>query len=123
MNWPQVIATMQTLAERFEISGCALVEPESGWVWHACRQAAQSADVWESAVDYWRLHDRHRDHYARIGDLAAVVLYHRLGALAILPCSDEPRLHMICLAEHGRMDWKAWQRAVRELAVLLTAEA
>ena len=123
MNWPAVVTAMQALAERFQVAGCALVEPESGWVWHACGPQAQSDDVWESAVDYWRLHDRHRHSYAQIGELAAVVLYHRLGALAILPCSDAPRLHMICLAEHGRMDWIAWQRAVRGLADLLTTDA
>ena len=123
MNWPRVIATMQALAERFEVAGCALVEPESGWVWHACGRVAASADVWESAVDYWRLHDRHRSRYATLGELAAVVLYHRLGALAILPCSADPHLHMVCVAGPGRMDWVAWQRAVRDLARSLTPEA
>jgi hypothetical protein len=121
MNWPRIVAMMQELSERFEIAGCALVDPATGWIWHSCGDRPQGPEIWEAAVDYWRLHDRQRVTFGAIGDLAAVVLYHRRGALAVLPCCAEPRLHMVCLAEHGRVDWMAWQRAVREIGELLRA--
>ena len=115
MNWAKAQSMMAALAERFDIAGCALVEPESGWVWHSCGPTADASEVWETAVEYWRLHDRLPDGAGALGDLAAMVLYHRRGALAILPCSARPRLHMVCLSK-GSMDWIAWQRGVRDVA-------
>lgn len=120
MNWPPTLVAMDALAERFQIAGCALVDPTSGWVWHATGKRPQAPEVWEAAIDYWRLHDRHRGRFEGLGDLAALVLYHRHGALALLPCCNDPPLHMVCLADRGRVDWVAWQRAVRQLGELLS---
>ncbi|HET7863156.1 MAG TPA: hypothetical protein VFL86_02015 [Burkholderiaceae bacterium] len=97
------------------IRSCALVEAPSGLVWHATAHAGRE-HLWEAAIDYWRLHQRQRVHFKALGDLHAAVMYHRHEVLAVLPCTREPELLVVCVATHAGVDWRVWQKLVRELA-------
>ncbi|NKI97158.1 hypothetical protein [Rhizobacter sp. SG703] len=119
MNLPLVIAEMGRMAGQPGILGCALVDASTGLVWHASAGTPGSERVWEAAVDYWRLHDRQKLHFAGLGTLAAAVMYHANGVLAVFPCSSEPDLLLVAHGRHRGVDWLAWQCMVRTLGRLL----
>ena len=103
------------------VVACALVDAATGLVWHVSGDAPRAEHVWEAAVDYWRLHDRHQAHFAGLGALGAVGLYHTAGVLAILPCAHDPEVLLVALAEHRAVDWIALQRMARTLGQRLHA--
>jgi hypothetical protein len=99
------------------VTACALVDATSGLVWHRCGDQSTAEETqWEAAVDYWRLHARQHEHFASLGDLGAAVMYHRQGVLAILPCRNDTGLLVVCRANHQGVDWRGWQKRVRELS-------
>jgi len=102
------------------VSACALVDATSGLVWHRCgEQPAENELLWEAAIDYWRLHERQSSHFASLGELGAAVMYHHEGVLAILPCRQDTGLLVVCRASHKDVDWRGWQKRVRQLAACL----
>lgn len=119
MNPRTVARELDAMAAQAGIVGCALVDPDTGLIWHASGRVADADRTWEAAVDYWRLHGRQRSHFSALGDLAAAVLYHRGGILAIFPCCDDPALLLVSVGEHRGVDWIRWQRATRALGVRL----
>lgn len=123
MNNGRVAAELARMASHPGIVGCALVDATTGLVWHASDAGANTECMWEAAVDYWRLHDRRKTHFADLGMLAAAVMYHRAGVLAIIPCSSDPELLLISQGRHGSVDWTAWQRMARRLGKLIHSRA
>jgi len=121
MNMQHVIAEMDRMAAHPGILGCALVDATTGLVWHASAGAPDAERVWEAAVDYWRLHDRQKLHFAGLGILAAAVMYHANGVLAVFPCSTDPDVLLVAHGRHRGVDWIAWQCMVRTLGRLLHA--
>ena len=115
MNTGLISGELDRLAALDGIRSCALVEAPSGLVWHATARPGDEL-LWEAAIDYWRLHQRQRVHFQTLGDLHAAVMYHRHEVLAVLPCTREPELLVVCVATHAAVDWLAWQRLVRGLA-------
>ena len=103
------------------IESCALVQGDSGLVWHACGRTAGAEHLWEAAVDYWRLHRRQQEHFRQLGPLGAAVMYHASGVLAVVPCTDEAELMVVCVGAHAGVDWIHWQRQARALGPLIRA--
>jgi hypothetical protein len=95
------------------VKACALVDSHSGLVWHSVGGDTVDQTLWEAASDYWRLHGRSQGHFTSLGDLGAALLYHRLAVLAIVPCAARSDLVVACIASHGGVDWREWQRRVR----------
>lgn len=121
MNSGRIAAELERMSAHPGILGCALVDGGTGLVWHACSSVPNAERVWEAAVDYWRLHDRQKVHFAGLGALGAAVMYHTSGVLAVLPCCTDPDVLLVCHAEHRNVDWLAWQRMVREIGALIRA--
>jgi len=119
MNARRVASELARMASHPGIVGCALVDATTGLVWHSSGAGANTERMWEAAVDYWRLHDRQKTHFADLGVLAAAVMYHSEGVLAIIPCSSNPDLLLISQGRHGAVDWTAWQRMARGLGKLI----
>ena len=119
-------AIAKTLAEMVAASpgvrACALVEAESGLIWHCVGARPEFDPLWEASADYWRMHSRLRSHFEVLGDLGGAVMYHRLGILAIMPCITEPALLVVCVGENGKVDWGRWQQKIRALSVLIQDE-
>ena len=111
----RIVDAMQRLLQGSQgISACALVEAESGLVWHRCgEQPPDDQLMWEAAIDYWRLHQRSQAHFASLGPLEAVALHHRQAVLAIFPCRQDTELLMVCRAAHRGVDWRGWQAGLR----------
>jgi hypothetical protein len=119
MNLPQIDAELDRMAAHPGIVGCALVDAQTGLVWASRGGAEQATHVWEAAVDYWRLHDRQKLHFAGLGTLGAAVMYHTGGVLAVFPCCTDPNVLLVAHGEHRGVDWIALQRMARELGDLL----
>lgn len=103
------------------VKSCALVDSQSGLVWHAAGREPAEETLWEAAIDYWRLHGRSNAHFAALGDLGAAVLYHRNAVLAIIPCAAQSDLLVVCVASHQGVDWRDWQRRIRAMGSRLEA--
>lgn len=97
------------------VKSCALVDSQSGLVWYAVGTQPGEQPLWEAAIDYWRLYGRSNTHFAELGPLGAAVLYHKHSVLAIIPCSAQSELLVVCIAAHEGMDWRDWQRRVRAM--------
>lgn len=115
MNSSFLAEQVDRIATHDGIVGCALVEAEAGLVWHASGSLTESDQVWEAAVDYWRLHHRQREHFANLGALHAAVMYHDQGVLTIFPCCDEPQVLLVALGVHRGVDWNQWHQRARRL--------
>lgn len=105
----------------YGVTACALVEASSGLVWYQ-QPDATNEKLWEASVDYWRLHCRLQDCFSRLGALGAIGVYHHEGMLTVVPCLRDPEVLLICIADNSAVDWKQWQRKVRELGVLMAAQ-
>jgi hypothetical protein len=123
MDSARLTAEVDRMATQTGIVGCALVDADTGLVWHAAGSMKQSDSVWEAAVDYWRLHDRQKLHFEKLGALRAAVMYHNGGVLAIFPCCEDPEVLLVAMGLHKSVDWHQWQQRVRELGDLVRGSA
>jgi hypothetical protein len=119
MNSARVAAELGLIAAQPGILACALVDASTGLVWHVSGADPSSEQMWEAAVDYWRLHSRQKVHFAGLGPLGAAVMYHARGVLAVLPCCDDPDVLFVSHGQHANVDWIALQRLVRALGQLV----
>ena len=101
------------------VQASALLDGGSGFIWHSASHGMVEPPNWEAAVDYWRLHNRMREHFASLGDLGAAVMYHRKAVLAVFPCGRHQELLVACMAKHAGVDWSSVQRRVRALGAWL----
>jgi len=115
MNSAKITAEIDLIAAQPGIIACALVDAGTGLVWHASSNSPNAEHLWEAAVDYWRLHDRQKVHFAGLGALGAAVMYHADGVLAVFPCCSEPAVLFVSHGEHRNVDWIAQQRMARAL--------
>lgn len=121
---PQLIkAELDRMATHPGIRGCALVDAHTGMIWLAGADTRLNLPIWEAAVDYWRLHERHKAVFTELGELRAMVMHHASGPLAILPCTREPALLLVAQGAQQSVDWRAWQAQVRQVARLITGRA
>jgi hypothetical protein len=115
MNSAIVDAELQALAAVPGIRACALVDVTSGLVFGTAGTEPPDASLWEAAAEYWRLHGRLKSRFEPLGALGAAVLQHKRGALVVMPCpAGAVELVIACVAIHKEVDWKAWQRRLRE---------
>jgi len=119
MNARLVAAELDRLAAYPGIVACALVDAGTGLIWHASGEVPNAERIWEAAVDYWRLHDRQKAHFAGLGTLGAAVMYHTGGVLAVLPCCGDPEVLLVSCSRHRGVDWIGWQHEVRALGQLI----
>ena len=90
------------------LQGCALVEIDTGMVWHAAGSIADVQKIAEASSDYWRLYQRQRIHFEHLGDLRAQVMMHREVRITMLPCG--PGMLLIALSrEQEPVDWARLQ--------------
>ena len=117
---PQLIKDkLDQMAKQPGIHGCALVDSQTGMVWMVGADTRLDLPIWEAAVDYWRLHQRHQAVFSELGELHALALHHTSGLLAIVPCTSEPPLLLIAHGTTRSVDWRAWQALVHSVAQLV----
>ena len=121
MNETNLQVSVGSMLEAFpNVIGCGLVDASSGLIWYR-RPDRMMDGLWEASVDHWRLHGRLANHFDSLGELGAIVIYHHDAMLALIPCLREPDVLLVCLAEHGKVDWKQWQRDARALGTQIKA--
>jgi hypothetical protein len=111
-----IACALKRVASAPGIRACALVDGASGMIWQTSGDGEGMDELWEAAVDYWRLYARQQSSFAPIGEMRAAVLHHLKGVLSILPCRGDSQLVVVCLASHQGVDWTDCQRRVRQLA-------
>lgn len=115
----QAVRTMLgTMAETPGLHGCALVEVQSGMVWHQVGHITDLQFLTEAASDYWRLSGRLTEQFDPLGPLEAGVMIHARGRITLLPCGQG----MVLLAltdKNPRIDWHHWQQRASQLARLV----
>ena len=119
----QVADELERLSTEPGIEGCALVDAATGLIWHRSGSMPDSDDLWEAAVDYWRLHQRLHLHFQALGSLRIAAMYHTKGLLAVIPCCRDPELLIVAQGRHNNVDWLAWQRRVRALGEMVASPA
>ncbi|HEY4068961.1 MAG TPA: hypothetical protein VGM74_18795 [Burkholderiaceae bacterium] len=119
MSLDVIRGRLDQMAAESGVRGCALVDAATGMIWLASTNAALHLSIWEAAVDYWRLHERHKRLFTELGPLRAAVMHHASGLLAILPCTSEPELLLVAHGAQKRVDWRAWQEQVRQIGQLI----
>lgn len=118
MKQMQLKQALDAMAQTPGVDGCALVEVETGMVWHHAGHIEDVQTFAEAASDYWRLHDRLSPQFEKLGGLRASIMIHQHGRLTLLPCGKG----MLLLALTGHQtgtDWIQWQKQTRELALLV----
>jgi hypothetical protein len=113
-----VAVALAGLCRQAGVEGCALVDASTGTVDSTCGRT-RSGGVWESATRYWQLYHRQRRHFAPWGGLRSAVFAHATGAIAVLPCCDEPPLVIVVCAHSGSVDWPECERLTHALGAAL----
>lgn len=106
---------LQELAAHPGVHGCALVEVETGMVWHCAGQWEAMESFAEAAVQVWRVQLRHREQFAVLGQPRSSICYFEEGSLALLPCAGVVPLLLVCRAERAGMNWASWMKGLQPL--------
>lgn len=100
--------TLDTMASREGILGMALVEKDTGMVWHATGKLASIEDVVSAATDYWRLYQRTCHSFEALGVLRVAILMHGKGQITLRECGVSLLLITVSTSM-GAVDWTQWK--------------
>lgn len=109
---------LNTMADLPGVEGCALVEIETGMVWHTAGQMQGIQHLAEAASDYWRLYTRLDHHFTEIGEMKTSIFIHAKGKITLLPCG-KGMLLVAMTSQRSKVDWHQWQNKAKELAKLV----
>ncbi len=124
---PQQTATLiaeqlNKLASAPAVQGCAIVEVDSGMVWHSAGRWGRMEQQAEAAVEFWRLQQRLSDHFNHLGALRSSTYFFTAGSVALLPCPGQSQLILVCVTDRTGMDWGAWMAQLKPLHQLLAQQ-
>lgn len=117
MKTTEIREKIESMAALPGITACALVDGETGMVWHASSQTEGAEVLAEAASDYWRLYTRLQPHFAALGALQTCAMMHAQGMITLVPCG--PSMIMVAVANRMQANWQQWQQEVRAIARLL----
>lgn len=116
---------MQTVAKILEklasfdgVQGCALVEADTGMVWHHAGQQLDMESVGEAAVEFWRTQNRVSGRLSMMGVPKFASFNYAKCVISLIPCDEELGLILVCVAVSPGMVWSDW---LRELPTLRSA--
>ena len=112
---PDIAAIVKDLAAFKDIDGCALVETNTGMVWHCAGRLPDIERVAEAAVEFWRIQRRLSSHLAGLGSLRSVACSFSNRVVALFPCCEEPNLMLVCVAAKGTIAWSEWSLRAADL--------
>lgn len=120
---PTVSVLVKQLANFPGMEGCALVEAETGMAWHFAGSFPDIERIGEAAVEFWRIQDRLQSHLVALGSLASAAYSFSNRVIALFPCSEAPRLILVCVAAKGSIAWTEWGLHVLELRKALKSSS
>ncbi len=109
---------LSSMAGLTGVEGCALVEVDTGMVWHAAGQSEKMQILSEAASDYWRLYKRLNAHFADLGEMRASVFMHVHSRITLMPCGKDMLL-VALTREKTPVNWTEWQSKTKQLADLV----
>jgi hypothetical protein len=118
---PAIAALVQELADFPGVQGCALVEAESGMVWHHAGQLPDIEHIGEAAIEFWRVHQRLSIQLTSLGGLKSAAYSFADHVVALFPCGQEPARVLICVAAKNGVAWNEWGLKVPALRQALAA--
>lgn len=114
-------AMVRDLADFPGVDGCALVDAETGMVWFHAGSTEAIEKVGEAAIEFWRVEQRLRRHFASMGALQSTAYSFARNVVALFPCASSPALVLVCVARKSGVDWPAWGARVQGLRRALVA--
>lgn len=99
---------LDAMANRDGLLGMALVEKDTGMVWHATGKLQSIEDVASAATDYWRLFQRTKQSFEELGALRIAILMHGKGQITVRECGASILLITVS-TRMGAVDWGQWK--------------
>ena len=99
---------VRALAQYPKVSGCALVETETGMVWHHGGVLPQIERIGEAAIEFWRVHMRVSADFKGLGELQHLSYAFPGHLVALFPCDARRNLILVCVGDRPGMQWTHW---------------
>jgi predicted regulator of Ras-like GTPase activity (Roadblock/LC7/MglB family) len=103
-----ITSVLESLANFVGICGCALVESETGMVWHHIGKLTDMERVGEAAIEFWRTQRRVAIQLEAMGELKFVNFKYANKTIVLVPCDEDRGLILVCLAESQGVNWSDW---------------
>lgn len=103
-----IAASLESLSSFAGITGCALVEAETGMVWHHTSKLIDMERVGEAAVEFWRTQRRIASQLQAVGDLKFANFKYTNKVIALVPCDEARGLILVCMADSQGIAWNDW---------------
>jgi hypothetical protein len=110
-----IAVALDQLASHAGILGCALVESDTGMVWHHAGTLSDMELVAEAAVEFWRTQRRVAIPLEAMGELKFASFKYAHQTIALVPCDEARGLILICAAQSQGVDWSDWIRHLPHL--------
>lgn len=114
-----VISALENTCHIAGMDGCALVEAQTGMVWHHTGSFPNMEQVGEAAVEYWRTQRRVALALQELGDLRYATFKYAVRTVAIIPCDEDLGLVLVCVAGQNGVDWRQWTRSLPALRLAI----
>jgi predicted regulator of Ras-like GTPase activity (Roadblock/LC7/MglB family) len=106
---------LQKLAAFDGVQGCALVEADTGMVWHYAGPMADMEHVGEAAVEFWRTQNRVAAQLGMMGPLKFASYNYGQRMIGLIPCDPDLSLVLVCVAISPGMAWNTWMKELPAL--------
>lgn len=103
------------IAQLPAVDGCALVQEDTGMVWHHSGQTQDIERMSEAVIEFWRVHQRLRTPLASLGSLRSAAFSFSNQVVALFPCSMSPPLVLVCIIKKQPVDWSLWSPLIGAL--------
>jgi hypothetical protein len=114
-----VHAELASMAAMPGVKACALVEIESGMVWHTAGDMQRFEEFGEAAVEYWRVYLRHEKIMRTFGHLRIATFIFEHTFLAMTAFSSHTPPLLLVAATRQDIDWRVWSTHLDKLKALL----
>lgn len=98
-----------------KMDGCALVQEDTGMVWHYSGQTKDIERISEAVIEFWRIHQRLKVPLSSLGSLKSAAFSFSNQVVALFPCSVSPPLVLVCITKKPPIDWSLWQPLIAGL--------
>lgn len=115
---PGLQSQLAALAAFEGVTGCSLVDAESGLVLESAGEFPDVEHLSEAAVEFWRIHARQQDNFAALGTLNLIMMAFQNGWLAVTACAGDTSLLLVAVTRRQAVDWNGWLKHARAVVLL-----
>ena len=103
------------ISQQPKMDGCALVQEDTGMVWHYSGQIKDIERISEAVIEFWRVHQRLKIPLQSLGSLKSAAFSFSNQIVALFPCIQSPPLVLVCITKKTSVDWSLWQPLILAL--------